>query len=79
MDQVPSEGFNSEMGAVAAHPGSQPLVLVQIVECSREFGCRRDNFCRDTAGLLLVVAISDRGFVLIPVLEQGMVLSKHHL
>ena len=75
--QVPRERIDGERGSVAPTAGSRPCACGHRVEAIREDCARRLKVPPDLGRILLVVSVRCRRLVLVPILEQGIVLFDH--
>src|SRR5579859_765819 len=69
VDEVPGEGLDGEAGPVAASPGALPLAAGHAGEPDGDGLPGLGQRSGDLGGILLLVALRDRGLVLVPVRE----------
>ena len=77
MEQVAAEAGDGEGGAVAAPAAALPLRPLHGVERVGQRGGGVAQLHRDGGGILLEVALLDRGRVLVPIRVQRVVLDQH--
>src|SRR4051794_12759458 len=78
VDEVAGERLDREPRAVAAVAGALPLLAVHRVERGGEGRRLALELRQDRRGILLAVALRDRGGVLVPVRIVRVVLGQHH-
>src|SRR3984885_11362967 len=79
VDEVPGEGLDGEAGPVAAPAGLLPLTAGHASEPAGDGLPGLGQRGGDRGGILLGVALCDRGGVLVPVREQRVVLAENQL
>src|ERR1700735_2913632 len=78
VNQVPGEAVDGEPGAVAARPGALPLRAGEPGKTIGDAVGGLGQLAGDDGGILVLVVVRDRGRVLVPVGEDGIVLVEHH-
>src|SRR3984885_4829103 len=78
VNQVPGEAVDGEPGAVAARTGALPLRVGEPGKTIGDAVGGLGQLAGDHGGILVLVVVRDRGRVLVPVGEDGIVLFEHH-